>query len=73
MTKQDPYWFFKKWGFPEPVPFDTIFQKLQELEDRVKVLEEENVGLTNALYEMENSLDARIDILTAELWVDKNV
>jgi len=73
MTKQDPYWFFKKWGFPEPVPSDTIFQKLQELEDRVKVLEEENVGLTNALYEMENSLDARIDILTAELWVDKNV
>ena len=73
MTKQDPYWFFKKWGFPDPTPGDVIFQKLQQLEDRVKVLEEENVGLTNALYEIENSLDARIDILTAELWVDKNV
>jgi hypothetical protein len=63
MTKQDPYWFFKKWGFPDPTPGNVVFQKLQELEDRIKVLEEENVGLSNALYEMENSLDARIDIL----------
>ena len=52
MTKQDPYWFFKKWGFPDPTPGDIVFEKLQELEDRIKVLEEENVGLTNALYEM---------------------
>ncbi len=63
MTKQDPNWFQKKWGFPNPTPGDVIYQKLEELEDRVKVLEEENVGLSNALYEMENSLDARIDIL----------
>ena len=61
--KQDPYWFFKKWGFPEPVPTEDIYERLTQLEDRVRVLEEENVGLTNALYEMENSLDARIDIL----------
>ena len=61
--KQDPYWFFRKWGISESVPADTIMQKLQELEDRIKVLEEENIGLTNALYEVENSLDARIDIL----------
>ena len=61
--KQDPYWFFKKWGFPEPLPADDIYDKIAKLEDRVRVLEEENVGLTNALYEMENSLDARIDIL----------
>ena len=61
--KQDPYWFFKKWGFLEPLPTDDIYERLTQLEDRVKVLEEENIGLTNALYEMENSLDARIDIL----------
>jgi hypothetical protein len=68
MTKQDPYWFFKKWGFPDPTPSDVVFQKLQELEDRIKVLEEENIGLTNELYRMENSIDARIDILTENPW-----
>jgi len=64
--KQDPYWFFRKWGISESVPADTIMQKLQELEDRVKVLEEENVSLSNSLYECWNSIDARIDILATE-------
>ena len=71
--KQDPYWFFKKWGFPEPLPADDIYDRLTQLEDRIKVLEEENIGLTNALYEMENALDARIDILTAEKWIQNDV
>ena len=71
--KQIPYWFFQKWGIQEPVPVDVTTQKLQELEDRIKVLEEENIGLTNALYEMENALEARIDILTAELFVKRDV
>jgi len=73
MTKQDPYWFFKKWGFPEPIPADTITQKLQELEDRIKVLEEENIGMTNALYELENSLDARIDIIAERCGIQYDV
>jgi hypothetical protein len=73
MIKQDPYWFFKKWGLSEPVPTDDIFQRLQELEDRIKVLEEENVGLTNSLYEMENSLDARIDILAEHCRIEYDV
>ena len=73
MTKQDPYWFFKKWGFAEPLPTDTMAQKLQELEDRIKVLEEENIGMTNALYELENSLDARIDILAEHCRNTKDV
>jgi hypothetical protein len=38
-------------------------KKIQELEDRVRLLEEEMVGQSNALYECWNSLDARIDIL----------
>lgn len=63
MTKHNPYWFFQKWGIEDPIPADIVSQKLQELEDRIKVLEEENIGLTNALYEMENALEARIDIL----------
>jgi len=36
---------------------------LQFLENRVKILEQENVETTNALYEMENRLQAQIDAL----------
>ena len=71
--KQDPYWFFKKWEFVEPLPTDTISQKLQELEDRIKVLEDENVGTTNELYRLENSLDARIDILAEHCRITPDV
>jgi hypothetical protein len=73
MTNQDPNWFFKKWGFPNPTPGDVIYQKLEELEDRVKILEEENVELTNELYRMENSLDARIDILADRCRINYDV
>jgi cell division protein FtsB len=73
MTKQDPNWFQKKWGFPNPTPGDVIYQKLEELEDRVKILEEENVELTNELYRMENSLDARIDILAERCRINYDV
>jgi cell division protein FtsB len=73
MTKQDPNWFQKKWGFPNPIPGDVIYQKLEELEDRVKVLEEENVELTNELYRMENSLGARIDILAERCRINYDV
>ena len=36
---------------------------LTYLEDRVKMLEQENIETTNALYEMENRLQAQIDAL----------
>ena len=61
--KTNPYWFFEKWGIKEEPPINSILESLEELEDRVKVLEEENVSQSNALYEAWNSLDARIDIL----------
>jgi hypothetical protein len=61
--KQNPYWFFEKWGIKEQPPINSILDRLEELENRVKVLEEENVSQSNALYEAWNSLDARIDIL----------
>ena len=61
--KQDPYWFFRKWGIDEPTPLEVLSQKVQQLEDRIRLLEEANVEQTNALYECWNSLDARIDIL----------
>ncbi len=47
-------------------PGDKIFEfeeRIKLLEDQVKVLQEENVQTTNSLYEIANSLDARIDIL----------
>ena len=49
----------------QPV-YDGVYCKLIELEDRLRVLEEENIETTNELYRMENSLDARIDILVNE-------
>lgn len=69
----DPNWFQKKWGFSNPTPSDAIYQKLEELEDRVKILEEENVELINELYRMENSLDARIDILADRCRINYDV
>jgi len=61
--KQNPYWFFEKWGINQPTPIEVLEKKIQELEDRVLLLEAENIGQSNALYECWNSLDARIDIL----------
>lgn len=64
--KKNPYdvlkWFFSP-SEKLIVEEHDIYSKLVELEDRIRVLEEENVGTTNALYELENSLDARIDII----------
>ena len=64
--KQNPYWFFQKWGIQEPTPLEVLEQKVKELEERVSLLEQENVGQTNALYEAMNSIEARIDILTTD-------
>ena len=64
MTKQNPYWFFQKWGIE---PKESIMEKLEQLEERIKLLEDANVEQTNALYECWNSLDARIDILIEKI------
>ena len=69
----NPYWFFQKWGIDEPTPLEILSQKVKELEDRVTLLEQENVGQTNALYECMNSIEARIDILTADRLNDFNL
>ena len=50
-------------------PNKNLLQLIEDLESRVKVLEEENINLTNELYRLENSLDSRIDILMEKtLW-----
>lgn len=58
--------WFKKWSFVEEVPMDDVYKRLYELEQRVKILEEENIETTNSIYEVANSLEARIDILASE-------
>ena len=78
----DPYWFQKKWGIKtkEEIPMDDVYDRLSELEvkvmqlqSRVEELEQENVGTTNELYRMENSLDARIDILAEHCRIEYDV
>lgn len=66
-------WFQKKWGLEDPVLIDELYERLVELEQRVKVLEEENVELINELYRTENSLDARIDILAEHCRINYDV
>lgn len=76
--------WFKKWEpLDDDVPIEQLFKKIEVLEEKynallleVKRLEEENIETTNNLYELGNSIDAvdaRIDILTSENWIKKNV
>ena len=67
MTKPNPYWFFEKWGIKEQVPIESLSDRLDQLEERIKLLEDANVEQTNALYECWNSLDSRIDILIEKI------
>ena len=43
-----------------------FYTKLLELETRIESLEQENIETTNSIYEIANSLEARIDILASE-------
>lgn len=54
----------------------NIYSILLDLQERIEVLEAENIETTNTLYELMNSIDAvdaRIDILTLENWNKKDV
>jgi archaellum component FlaC len=57
----DPYWFHKKWGLKQNTPMDDVYERLTQLENEVNKLKEENIELTNSLYEVENRLQAKID------------
>ena len=65
--------WFRKWSFEDDVPMDDVYKRLYELEAKVERLEEENVELTNELYRMENSLDARIDIIAERCRINYDV
>lgn len=45
----------------------TLKELYDSLVEDIRRLEEENIEQTNALYEISNSLDARIDIIYNEL------
>ena len=66
-------WFQKKWGFEDTVLVDELYSRIVELEERVKLLEQENVETTNELYRLENSLDSRIDIIAEHCQINYNV
>jgi len=51
--KQDPYWFLNKWGVRD----DSMASRIDRLEEKIEHLIQENIGTTNALYELENKLD----------------
>ena len=82
MIKKFIEWFFSPTEKPI-VETNDVYDKLIELEEKyngllldVKRLEEENIETSNTLYELGNSIDAvdvRIDILTGEKWVNKDV
>jgi hypothetical protein len=83
----DTNWFQRKWGRVEDVPMDDVYNRLSQLEIAVKDLqeryyaalldikrlEEENISTTNELYRLENSLDARIDILVEHCRINCDV
>lgn len=64
-------WFnTKKWGTnANSIPINDVYERLAQLDARVKILENENVETSNCLYEIYNTIDAvdrRIDILIGE-------
>ncbi len=69
-------WFFSPTtnpDFEDYLLIDDLYNRIAELEEKVAKLEEENVGTTNELYRLENSLDARIDILAEHYRTNNNV
>tara|TARA_R110000868_G_scaffold223073_3_gene474894 strand:- start:1896 stop:2135 length:240 start_codon:yes stop_codon:yes gene_type:complete len=62
--------------------YRVIFNRVEILEEKynsvlnkIEKLEEENIENTNLIYELTNTfeaLDVRIDLVTAENWMNKN-
>ena len=73
MIRKFIQWFFSP---NETYVPDDVYSKLIELQERIEALEAENVENSNCFYELNShidAVDARIDIITAEKWGDKNV
>jgi len=48
-------------GYLENPNAFSLAEKILELQERITVLELENIEMTNALYECENRMEAKID------------
>lgn len=59
-------WFFSPSQKPIMEDHIDLSTRLMELENRVELLERENIETTNSIYEIANSLEARIDIIASE-------
>jgi len=56
---EDKYWFHKKWGLKyEDTPTELVQNQIEQLELRIKNLEQENIETTNILYQILNRLDS---------------
>lgn len=58
--------FIQKFFAPtvKPIVDDTdLYSILTEMQKRIERLEEENVGTSSSLYEIENRLEAKIDAI----------
>lgn len=53
---------------------DNLFDLIKNLEERIKILEEENIENTNLIYQLMNSIEAvdrRIDIVAENSWKER--
>lgn len=67
-------------GFLEPYSrineYQNLLERIECLENKIKILEEENIENNNTIYQLMNSIEAvdtRIDILNVERWHRDNV
>ena len=52
---------------------ERLSEKIDNIEAKIKDIEMENIGTTNELYRLENSLDSRIDIIAEKCGVNTDV
>lgn len=65
--------FFNNKDYVLTEEYKSLLDRIELLENKVRHLEEENIETTNELYRLENSLDARIDILYETKWSNDDV
>ena len=52
---------------------DNLYDFMLRLQNRIEVLENENIELTNAFYELENRLEAKIDNFQSEVYTNRTL
>ena len=52
---------------------DNLYDFILRLQSRIEVLENENTELTNALYELENRLESKIDNFQSSMYSNRTL